>query len=148
MEKLTANNRQVGGQTINLGAEQYLVRGLGLLSGTSDVGNVVLATREGAPIYVRDVAKVVEGPAPRFGAVTRDGEEVVLGIALARIGENAANVVEAVKKKLAIAQQSLPKGVTINPVYDRTDIVDKALNTARNTLIEGAILVEIGRAHV
>jgi cobalt-zinc-cadmium resistance protein CzcA len=143
MEKLTANNRQVGGQTINLGAEQYLVRGLGLLSGTSDVGNVVLATREGAPIYVRDVAKVVEGPAPRFGAVTRDGEEVVLGIALARIGENAANVVEAVKKKLAIAQQSLPKGVTINPVYDRTDIVDKALNTARNTLIEGAILVAI-----
>ncbi len=143
MEKLTANNRQVGGQTVNLGSEQYLVRGLGLLSGTTDIGNVVLATREGAPIYVRDVAKVVEGPAPRFGAVTRDGEEVVLGIALARIGENAANVVEAVKKKLAIAQQSLPKGVTINPVYDRTDIVDKALNTARNTLIEGAILVAI-----
>jgi cobalt-zinc-cadmium resistance protein CzcA len=143
MEKLTANNRQVGGQTVNLGSEQYLVRGLGLLTGTTDVGNVVLATREGAPIYVRDVARVVEGPAPRFGAVTRDGKEVVLGIALARIGENAANVVEAVKKKLAIAQQSLPKGVTINPIYDRTDIVDKALKTARNTLVEGAILVAI-----
>ena len=143
MGALTANNRQVGGQTVNLGAEQYLVRGLGLLTGTRDVGNVVLATREGVPIYVRDVARVVEGPAPRFGAVTRDGKEVVLGIALARIGENAATVVEAVKKKLAIAQQALPKGVTINPVYDRTDIVDKALNTARNTLIEGAILVAI-----
>jgi cobalt-zinc-cadmium resistance protein CzcA len=143
MERLAANNRQVGGQFINQGSEQYLVRGLGLLSDSRDIGNVVLATREGSPIRVRDVATVEEGPAPRFGAVTKDGKEVVLGIALARIGENAANVVEGVKKKLATVQQALPKGVSINPIYDRTDIVQKALDTARATLIEGAILVAI-----
>jgi cobalt-zinc-cadmium resistance protein CzcA len=143
MERLAANNRQVGGQFVNLGAEQYLVRGLGLVADSRDIGNVVLATREGSPIRVRDVATVEEGPAPRFGAVTRDGKEVVLGIALARIGENAANVVEAVKKKLATVQQALPKGVTVNPVYDRTDIVQKALDTARSTLVEGAVLVAI-----
>lgn len=142
-EALVANNRQVGGQFITAGAEQYLVRGLGLVRDAKDLGNVVIATREGTPIYVRDVAHVVEGPAPRFGAVTRDGKEVTLGIALARIGENPKQVVEAVKQKLAVAQQALPKGVTINPVYDRTDIVEKALDTARRTLIEGAILVAI-----
>jgi len=143
MDTLAANNRQVGGQSLNLGSEQYLVRGLGLLANARDVGNVVLATREGTPIRVNDVAQVVEGPAPRFGAVTRDGKEVVLGIALSRIGENAADVVAAVKKKLETAQQALPKGVTINPVYDRTDIVQKALDTSRSTLIEGAVLVAI-----
>jgi len=143
MERLAVNNRQVGGQFVNLGAEQYLVRGLGLVANARDIGNIVLATREGSPIRVRDVAVVEEGPAPRFGAVTKDGNEVVLGIALARIGENAANVVEAVKKKLATVQQALPKGVTVNPVYDRTDIVNKAIDTARATLIEGAVLVAI-----
>ena len=143
MERLAANNRQVGGQFINQGSEQYLVRGLGLLTDARDIGNVVVATREGTPIRVRDVATVEEGPAPRFGAVTKDGKEVVLGIALARIGENAANVVEGVKKKLATVQQALPKGVSINPIYDRTDIVQKALDTARATLVEGAILVAI-----
>ncbi|MFY9316083.1 MAG: CusA/CzcA family heavy metal efflux RND transporter [Burkholderiales bacterium] len=143
MERLAANNRQVGGQFVNLGVEQYLVRGLGLVANARDIGGIVLATREGSPIRVRDVAMVEEGPAPRFGAVTRDGKEVVLGIALARIGENAASVVEAVKKKLATVQQALPKGVTINPVYDRTDIVQKALDTARSALVEGAVLVAI-----
>ena len=143
METLVANNRQVGGQFITVGAEQYLVRGLGLVRDAKDLSNVVLASREGTPIYVKDVARVVEGPAPRFGAVTKDGKEVTLGIALARIGENPKQVVEAVKQKLQTAQQALPKGVTINPVYDRTDIVEKALDTARRTLIEGAILVAI-----
>jgi cobalt-zinc-cadmium resistance protein CzcA len=143
MERLAANNRQVGGQFVNLGAEQYLVRGLGLVADARDIGNIVLATREGTPIHVRDVAAVEEGPAPRFGAVTRDGREVVLGIALARIGENAASVVEAVKKKLATVQQALPKGVVVKQVYDRTDIVQKALDTARTTLVEGAVLVAI-----
>ena len=77
MEALTANNRQVGGQYVNLGQEQYLVRGLGLVTGTRDIGNVVITEREGAPVYVRDVAEVKEGPSLRFGAVTKDGKEVV-----------------------------------------------------------------------
>ena len=92
---------------------------------------------------MRDVAEVKEAPAVRFGAVTRNGEEVVLGIALARINENAATVVKAVKEKLAIAQAALPKGVELKAVYDRTEIVDKALKTSTNALIEGSILVAV-----
>ena len=143
MERLAANNKQVGGQSINLGSEQYLVRGLGLVTGTTDIASIVVAERNGAPIFVRDVADVKEAAAPRFGAVTRDGEEAVLGIALARVNENAKNVVDAVKAKLAVAQAALPKGVTLVPVYDRTDLVDKALRTAESSLVEGAVLVAI-----
>ena len=143
MEALAANNRQVGGQYVNLGREQYLVRGLGLITGTRDIGNVVITQREGAPIYIRDVAEVKEAPGLRFGAVTRDGKEVALGMALARINENAKNVVDAVKAKLKLAQQALPKDVSIIPVYDRTELVDKALSTAGSALLEGSILVAV-----
>ncbi|MBK6559854.1 CusA/CzcA family heavy metal efflux RND transporter [Propionivibrio sp.] len=143
MEALAANNRQVGGQYVNLGREQYLVRGLGLVAGTRDIGNVVITQREGSPIYVRDVAEVKEAPGLRFGAVTRDGKEVALGMALARINENAKNVVDAVKAKLTLARQALPKGVSINAVYDRTELVEKALTTAESALLEGSILVAI-----
>jgi len=143
MERLAANNKQVGGQYLNIGVEQYLVRGLGLVSNASDIGTIVVAERKGAPIYVRDVAEVKEAPAVRFGAVTRNGKETVLGMALARVNENAANVVAGVKAKLAIAQAALPPGVLLKPMYDRTEIVDKALATSRNALIEGSILVAI-----
>jgi len=143
VEALTANNRQVGGQYVNLGAEQYLVRGLGLVTGAADIGRIVVAERAGVPIYVRDVADVAEGPAVRFGAVTKNGREVTLGMALARINENAKNVVDAAKAKLAIAQATLPKGVSVEPAYDRTEIVEKALSTAERALVEGALLVAI-----
>ena len=143
MERLTANNKQVGGQSINLGSEQYLVRGLGLVSSTKDIAGIVVAERNGAPIYVRDVAQVKEAPAPRFGAVTKDGQEAVLGIALARVNENAQAVVDAVKAKLVVAQAALPKGVTLVPNYDRAELVQKALRTAESSLVEGAILVAV-----
>ncbi|EWS56824.1 CusA/CzcA family heavy metal efflux RND transporter [Methylibium sp. T29] len=143
MERLTANNKQVGGQSINLGSEQYLVRGLGLVSTTKDIAGIVVAERNGAPIYVRDVAQVKEAPAPRFGAVTKDGQEAVLGIALARVNENAQAVVDAVKAKLVVAQAALPKGVTLVPNYDRAELVQKALRTAESSLVEGAILVAV-----
>ncbi len=143
MQAITANNRQVGGQYLDVGAEQYLVRGLGLVSNVRDIGDVVLATRNGTAVYVRDVAEVKEGAGLRFGAVTQNGREVVLGMVLQRIGENAKNVVDAVKQKLKTAQDALPKGVTINPVYDRTELVDKAVSTAERALIEGSILVAV-----
>lgn len=143
MERLTANNKQVGGQSLTIGSEQYLVRGLGLVTNTDDVGRIVVAERNGAPVYVRDVASVKEAPAMRFGAVTRNGEESVLGVALARINENAKSVVDAVKAKLATAQAALPQGVQLNPVYDRTDLVEKALKTAESSLVEGALLVAV-----
>ena len=143
MERLAANNKQVGGQSINVGSEQYLVRGLGLVTNTTDIAGIVLTERNGAPIYVRDVAEVKEASAPRFGAVTRDGKEAVLGMALSRVNENAKSVVDAVKAKLAIAQAALPKGVTLKPIYDRTELVEKALKTAESSLVEGAILVAV-----
>ena len=143
MERLAANNRQVGGQSLDIGAEQYLVRGLGLVSSSADIGGIVVAERKGTPVFVRDVARVEEAAAPRFGAVTRDGAEAVLGMALSRVDENAKNVVDAVKAKLATATAALPAGVTLKPIYDRTEIVDKAMATAESSLVEGAILVAI-----
>ncbi|HEY9199638.1 MAG TPA: CusA/CzcA family heavy metal efflux RND transporter [Gammaproteobacteria bacterium] len=143
MEAIEANNRQVGGQYIDMGAEQYLVRGLGLVNNEADIGAIVLKTNGGTPVYLRDIAEIRQAPALRTGAVTRDGEEVVLGMALARIGENAKNVVDAVKAKLETAKSALPEGVTLRPLYDRTELVEKAVSTAERALIEGSILVAI-----
>ncbi|BCO31286.1 cytochrome-c peroxidase [Thiohalobacter sp. COW1] len=143
MTSIEANNRQVGGQYINLGPEQYLVRGLGLVSNEQDIGQIVVKVTQGTPVYLRDIADIRQAPALRTGAVTRDGEEVVLGMALARIGENAKNVVDAVKTKLATAESALPEGVKLRPIYDRTELVEKAVSTAERALIEGSILVAI-----
>lgn len=140
---IQANNRQVGGQYINQGSEQYLVRGLGLVENENDIGEMVVKVDDGTPVFLRDVAEIKTEGSLRFGAVTRDGKEVVLGMALSRVGENAANVVEAVKVKADIVDQSLPDGVKLRPVYDRTELVDKAVWTAVKALIEGSILVAI-----
>ncbi|MCE7932460.1 MAG: efflux RND transporter permease subunit, partial [Xanthomonadales bacterium PRO6] len=143
LDALPINNGQVGGNVMDVGAEQYLVRGLGLVKSAEDIGAIVLKAEDGVPVYVRDVARVVEAAAPRFGAVTRDGEEVVLGMALARLGENAKAVVEAVESKLGIVRDAMPEGVDIKPIYARTELVNKAVSTAVWALIEGSILVAI-----
>jgi len=143
MERLAANNKQVGGQSLDIGAEQYLVRGLGLVASAKDIAAIVLAQRNGAPVVVGDVATVKEAPAMRFGAVTRNGRETVLGMALARVDENAKTVVDNVKARLATAQAALPEGVRLRPVYDRTELVQKALATAEGALVEGAVLVAV-----
>tara|TARA_Y100001001_G_scaffold13676_1_gene12194 strand:- start:6105 stop:9197 length:3093 start_codon:yes stop_codon:yes gene_type:complete len=143
MAVIEANNRQVGGQYVNLGPEQYLVRGLGLVADERDIGNIMVKVVDGTPVYLRNIAMIEQAPALRFGAVTRDGKEVVLGMTLARIGTNAADVVKEVKKKVAIAQSALPDNVKIEPVYERTELVEKAVSTAERALIEGSILVAI-----
>ncbi|MCB1553847.1 MAG: efflux RND transporter permease subunit [Xanthomonadales bacterium] len=143
IDAIAANNGQVGGNVMDVGREQYLVRGLGLLKTAEDLGAIVLKAEDGVPVYLRDVAEVRQAAAPRFGAVTRDGEEVVLGMALARIGENAKDVVEAVKKKLAAVENALPEGMVVKPIYERTDLVNKAVGTATRALIEGSILVAV-----
>ncbi len=143
IDVIETNNRQVGGQYVNLGPEQYLVRGLGLVADETDIGNMVVKVSDGTPVYLRDVADIRQAPSLRFGAVTRDGKEVVLGMALSRIGTNAADVVEAVKNKVTIVETALPEGVTLKPVYERTDLVEKAITTAERALLEGAILVAI-----
>ncbi|MGE0373132.1 MAG: efflux RND transporter permease subunit [Gammaproteobacteria bacterium] len=143
IDVIETNNRQVGGQYVNLGPGQYLVRGLGLVADETDIGNMVVKVSDGTPVYLRDVADIRQAPSLRFGAVTRDGKEVVLGMALSRIGTNAADVVEAVKNKVTIVETALPEGVTLKPVYERTDLVEKAITTAERALLEGAILVAI-----
>ena len=143
VDALVGNNQQVGGQYINVGREQYLVRGLGLVTGSADLAEIPLASADGTPVYLRDVAEVREGGGLRFGAVTRDGEEVVFGMALQRIGENAKNVVTALKEKVALVQRALPEGVKLNIVYDRTSLVDHAVSTATRTLLEGGVLVAV-----
>ena len=143
IDALQANNAQVGGNFVDVGREQYLVRGLGMVRNGSDLGQIVLKTEDGTPVYVRDVATITEAGAPRTGAVTRDGKEVVMGQALARIGENAKSVVDAVKAKLDTVTQALPEGVRIKPVYERTELVNQAVGTAVRALIEGSILVAL-----
>jgi cobalt-zinc-cadmium resistance protein CzcA len=143
IDALPANNGQVGGNVLDVGREQFLVRGLGLLKSKEDIGAIVLKSEDGVPVYVRDVATVVEAPAPRFGAVTRDGQEVVMGQALARIGENAKDVVEAVKAKIDTARAALPKTMVLRPIYERTDLVNKAVETAVRALVEGSLLVAV-----
>ena len=143
IELLETNNRQVGGQYINQGAEQYLVRGLGLVKDEADIGNIVVKVEDGTPVYLRQVATISQQPALRSGAVTRDGKEVVLGMALARIGENAKDVVDNVKEKMAVVESALPEGIVVKPIYDRTDLVEKAVKTAVYALVEGSILVAI-----
>ncbi|SEV94177.1 CusA/CzcA family heavy metal efflux RND transporter [Luteibacter sp. 329MFSha] len=143
MQALEANNAQVGGNFIDVGREQYLVRGLGLVRDANDIGAIVLKTEDGTPVRVRDVATVTEAGAPRTGAVTRDGKEVVMGQALARIGENARTVVDAVKARLDVVQRALPAGVAIRPAYERTGLVDAAVGTAVRALVEGSILVAV-----
>jgi len=143
MHAIEANNRQVGGQYIDQGPEQFLVRGLGLVKDERDIARIVLKVRDGTPVYLSDVATITQAPALRFGAVTRDGREVVLGMALSRIGENAKDVVDAVKEKMKTAVAALPDGVVLKPIYDRTELAEKAVSTAEWALIEGTILVAI-----
>lgn len=143
MEALLANNRQVAGQFINLGSEQFVVRGVGRIDNREQLGLVPVGLNEGTPVYLRDVAELREAGGARVGAVTRDGREVVLGIALQRIGENAKAVASAVRTKLEHLQKSLPPGVKVHAIYDRTTLVDQAVETATSALLEGAILVAV-----
>lgn len=142
-EAVGRNNANVGGAYIEKGAEQYLLRGIGLVERIEDIQNIVVKTgKEGVPIYVRDVAEVVQGSTVRQGAVTANGEgEIVAGIVLMLKGENSRTVVNAVKERVEQVKGSLPAGVELVPFYDRTVLIDKAITTVEKNLIEGAVLV-------
>jgi cobalt-zinc-cadmium resistance protein CzcA len=143
-EALEKNNANASGNFIEHGSEQYIVRGLGLVKDTKDIENIIIATHEHAPVYVRDVADVVIGAELRQGAVTANGEgEAVAGIVLMLKGASGREVVNAVKEKLPAIQKALPKGVELVPFYDRADLVQKAIHTVTNALLEGAALVLI-----
>ncbi|MBI3415867.1 MAG: efflux RND transporter permease subunit, partial [Verrucomicrobia bacterium] len=143
-EALEKNNANASGNFIEHKSEQYVVRGLGLVKDTKDIGNIIVATHEHSPVYVRDVADVQIGAELRQGAVTANGEgEVVAGIVLMLKGASGRDVVNAVKEKLPAIQKALPKGVELVPFYDRTDLVKKAIHTVTKALQEGAIFVFI-----
>jgi cobalt-zinc-cadmium resistance protein CzcA len=143
-EALAKNNANASGNFIEHQSEQYVVRGLGLVKNTQDIGNIIVAVHEHAPIYVRDVAEVKIGAELRQGAVTMNGQgEVVSAIVLMLKGASGRDVVNAVKEKLPAIQKALPKGVELVPFYDRTDLVRKAVHTVMSALEEGAIFVLI-----
>ena len=145
LEAVTRNNANVGGAYIEHGAEQYLLRGIGLAESSNDIANIIVkAGKEGVPIYVRDLGEVVEGATVRQGAVTADGKgEIVAGIAMMLKGENSRSVVNRVKARIEQVKKTLPKGVELVPFYDRTELVDRTIKTVVKNLAEGAALVII-----
>ncbi|UOD29239.1 CusA/CzcA family heavy metal efflux RND transporter [Massilia violaceinigra] len=143
VEALERNNSNVGAGYIERGGEQYLVRVPGQVGSSEDIGGIILRSSQGVPLYIRDVAEVGVGKELRTGAASENGQEVVLGTVFMLIGENSRAVSAAVDKKLGEINQTLPAGVIARTVYDRTDLVDKAINTVRQNLLEGAALVII-----
>ena len=143
-EALEKNNINASGNFIEHKSEQYVVRGIGLVNSLADIGNIIVATQNHAPIYVRDLAEVKIGAELRQGAVTANGQgEAVAGIVMMLKGASGRDVVEAVKAKLPAIEKALPKGVQLVPFYDRTDLVKKAIHTVTKALQEGAIFVLI-----
>ncbi len=142
-DAVMANNGTVGGGYIEKGAEQYLLRGVGLVEKMEDITNIVVKTgKEGVPVFVRDLGEIVEGQSIRQGAVSTNGEgEIVSGMAIMLKGENSRVVAERVKAKVEEIRKTLPKGVTIEPFYDRTALVQRAIATVETNLLEGAALV-------
>ena len=138
---LRANNTNRGAGYIERNGQQLLVRSPGQLATIGDIEQLVIANRDGAPVRVADVAEVAIGKELRTGAATRDGKETVMGTAMMLVGENSRAVAQAVAEKLEAIQPSLPDGIKVEAVYDRTALVDKAIATVEKNLLEGALLV-------
>ncbi|CAQ72748.1 Cation efflux system protein, heavy metal resistance [Cupriavidus taiwanensis LMG 19424] len=138
---LEKNNDNVGAGYIERRGEQYLVRVPGQVRSLDEIGDVIVGSAQGQPIRVRDVASVQTGGELRTGAATENGREVVLGTVFMLIGENSRAVSQAVDRKMAEINRTLPAGVKAVTVYDRTTLVDKAIGTVKKNLLEGAVLV-------
>lgn len=140
------NNQNVGGNILERNSDQYIVRGVGLITNINDIENIVLKSHSGTPTYIKDVAQVKIGEAVRMGASIKNGtEETVGGIVMMLKGENSREVFERVKEKVKQINENniLPDGIKIVPYYDRSDIVNASVNTVNKALLEGAILVLI-----
>lgn len=143
-EVIAASNRDVGGRTLELAETEYMLRGRGYLRGIGDIEELVVKAEGGVPVLVRDIANVELVPDERRGIAELDGEgEAVGGIAIARYGENARAVILAVKEKLQEIQSGLPEGVSIRSVYDRSQLIDRAIATLRTTLLEESVIVAL-----
>ncbi|MBB5443686.1 MULTISPECIES: efflux RND transporter permease subunit [unclassified Paraburkholderia] len=137
------NNGATGGATIEHNGGEAIIRGEGLLRNATDIGNIVLRTEpDGTPLYVRNVARVVEAPMPRLGAVTRDGQgEAVVGVVLMGLGQNTRIVAQRVQDAVKEINRTLPPGVEIAPYYNRADLMNRVLHTVAHNMVEGAVLV-------
>jgi copper/silver efflux system protein len=143
-EAIRSSNADVGGRTVELSEFEFMVRGRGYLKSVADIENIVLKTDAGTPLRIRDVARVELGPDERRGITEMNGEgEVAGGIVLQRFGANALNVIEGVKAKLADVAKSLPSGTEIVPVYDRSQLIDAAIDTLKHTLVEESVIVAL-----
>jgi Cu(I)/Ag(I) efflux system membrane protein CusA/SilA len=145
-DAISKSNNDVGARLVEFSGREYMVRGRAYLRSLDDIGNVVLLTNpaSGTPVRVRDVATLTYGPALRRGVTDLDGRgEAVGGVVIMRVGENAEKVIERVKAQIALLQPSLPKGLRIVPVYDRSELIDRAVNNLRHTLIEELIIVSL-----
>jgi len=143
-DAIRASNQDVGGRTVEMTETEYVVRGRGYLRGVSDIETIVLKMEGGTPVLLRDVARVELGPDERRGITELNGQgEVASGIALQRDGQNALTVIENVKRKIAEIAPSLPKGVSIQPVYDRSGLIHRAIDTLKHTLFEESAIIAL-----
>jgi copper/silver efflux system protein len=141
-DAIRMSNRDVGGRVIEMSEREYMVRGRGYLRGIPDIEQIVLKADRGTPVLLRDVARVELGPDERRGLTELNGEgEVVSGIVLQRDGANALSVIKNIKEKIAEIAGSLPEGVKILPVYDRSDLIYRAIDTLKHTLLEESLIV-------
>ncbi|CAM3533961.1 CusA/CzcA family heavy metal efflux RND transporter [Flavobacterium chungbukense] len=141
-DALEKNNQNTGGAYIEKDQYAYFIRGVGMAKGVRDLGDVVVKNRNGSPVLVRDVAKVREGIALRYGASTKDGKgEIVSGMVLMLKGENSSAVVKRVKERMEQINKSLPEGVVAEAFIDRGKLVDNAIGTVTKNLLEGAFIV-------
>src|SRR5882762_5229959 len=138
---LGRGNANAGGSYVEQGAQQYLIRGIGLLRSSDDIGNIVVAEHSGTPVLIKDIAEVRISSVPRQGIVGQDDvDDIVTGIVLMRKGENPSLVLQSVKERVAMLNSSvLPHGVQIAPYYDRTWLISTTLKTVFKNLLEGAI---------
>ena len=145
MQVIRDSNRDVGGRVVELTETEYMVRGRGYLRGVADLETLVVKAEGGIPVLIRDIARVELVPEERRGIAELDGEgEVVAGIAVARYGQNALDVIRNLKAKIAEISSGLPEGVSIKAVYDRSDLIHRAIETVRSALIEQCVIVAFG----
>ncbi|HJQ56497.1 MAG TPA: CusA/CzcA family heavy metal efflux RND transporter, partial [Vineibacter sp.] len=144
IDAIRASNRETGGRVVEMAETEFMVRGRGYLKGPDDLRNIVLTADGQAPVLLRDVARVELGPDERRGVTELNGEgEVVAGIALQRFGQNALDVIDKVKARIKEMAPSLPEGVHIETVYDRSELIHRAIDTLKSTLIEESIVVAL-----
>ena len=143
-EVIASSNRDVGGRVLEMAETEYMIRGRGYLRGIEDIEQLVVKAEDGTPVLVGDLARVELVPDERRGVTELNGEgEVVGGIAVARYGENALTVIEGLKQKIAEIGPGLPEGVSIRAVYDRSDLIHRAIATLRWTLFEESLIVAL-----